>query len=83
MLAPGQRLWAMARDVLSPQALRADGRLRYEVVDALFAEQEARPSDGTSLALWALMSHQMWRSEFFGPSAGAHRGTRELVVMAG
>ncbi|MFJ3969578.1 asparagine synthase (glutamine-hydrolyzing) [Streptomyces parvus] len=83
MLAPGQRLWAMARDVLSPQAVRADGRLRYEVVDALFAEQEARPSDGTSLALWALMSHQMWRSEFFGPSAGAHRGTRELAVMAG
>ncbi|MDX3486251.1 MULTISPECIES: asparagine synthase (glutamine-hydrolyzing) [unclassified Streptomyces] len=83
MLSPGQRLWAMARDVLSPQALRADGRLRYEVVDALFAEQEARPSDGTSLALWALMSHQMWRSEFFGTSAGEHRPTRELAVAAG
>lgn len=70
MLAPGQRLWSMARDVLSPQALRADGRLRYEAVDALFTEQSVRPSDEVSLALWALMSHQMWRTEFFGASAG-------------
>ena len=83
MLAPGQRLWAMARDALSPQALRADGRLRPEVVSALFAEQEARPSDGTSLALWALMSHQLWRGEFFGPSAGANQRARELAVVTG
>ncbi|OEU96552.1 asparagine synthase (glutamine-hydrolyzing) [Streptomyces oceani] len=82
MLAPGQRLWAMARDVLSPQALRADGRLRHEVVNALFAEQEARPSDGSSLALWALMSHQMWRGEFFGPSTGANARSREPAVVA-
>ncbi|MFH8759058.1 asparagine synthase (glutamine-hydrolyzing) [Streptomyces atroolivaceus] len=79
MLAPGQRLWAMARDVLSPQALRADGRLRYEAVDALFAEQTARPSDQVSLALWALMSHQMWRTEFFGSSARSAVRTPEPV----
>lgn len=83
MLVPGQRLWAMARDVLSPQTLRADGRLRPEVVNALFAEQEASPSDGTSLALWALMSHQLWRGEFFGPSAGAHQRFGELAVVTG
>lgn len=84
MLAPGQRLWAMARDVLSPQALRSDGRLRYEAVDALFTEQAERPSDNASLALWALMSHQMWRSEFLGRPAGQPTPrTRELAGAAG
>ncbi|AWZ05905.1 MULTISPECIES: asparagine synthase (glutamine-hydrolyzing) [unclassified Streptomyces] len=69
MLRPGQALWDVARDALSESALRADGRIRPEVVSGLFEEQAARPSDGASLALWALMSHQMWRSQFFGPTA--------------
>ncbi|MPY52442.1 asparagine synthase (glutamine-hydrolyzing) [Streptomyces acidicola] len=65
MLAPGQRLWAMARDVLATETLRADGRIRPEQVEALFDEQAVRPSDTVSLALWSLMSHQLWRQEFF------------------
>ncbi|WP_019544446.1 asparagine synthase (glutamine-hydrolyzing) [Streptomyces sulphureus] len=65
MLAPGQRLWEMARDVLSPVSLRADGRLRGDTVEALFTEQAERPSDTASLALWSLMGHQLWRRQFF------------------
>ncbi|MEU3888448.1 asparagine synthase (glutamine-hydrolyzing) [Streptomyces sp. NPDC029041] len=70
MLAPGQRLWAMARDVLAPETLRADGRIRPERVEALFEEQAVRPSDTVSLALWSLMSHQLWRQEFFTAAGG-------------
>ncbi|MET7945093.1 asparagine synthase (glutamine-hydrolyzing) [Streptomyces sp. NPDC005302] len=73
MLAPGQGLWTLARDVLSPRTLRADGRIRPERVEALFDEQATRPSDTVSLALWSLMSHQLWRQEFFA-TAGATAG---------
>lgn len=69
MLTPGQRLWSMARDVLSPATLRADGRIRPDTVESLFAEQAERPSDSGSLALWSLMSHQMWRQQFFTPAS--------------
>ncbi|MGW5653857.1 asparagine synthase (glutamine-hydrolyzing) [Streptomyces humi] len=69
MLAPGQPLWALARDVLSPDTLRADGRIRPERVAALFEEQAVRPGDSVSLALWSLMSHQLWRQEFFATAA--------------
>ncbi|MEV7015243.1 asparagine synthase (glutamine-hydrolyzing) [Streptomyces sp. NPDC093991] len=70
MLVPGQRLWTLAQDALDPATLRADGRIRPERVAALFAEQAARPDDTVALALWSLMSHQLWRQEFFG-AAGA------------
>lgn len=56
-----------------PRTLRADGRIRPERVDALFDEQATRPSDSVSLALWSLMSHQLWRQEFFA-AAGATTG---------
>ena len=80
MLAPGQRLWDMARDVLSPESLRADGRLRADTVAALFTEQAERPTDQVSLALWSLMSHQMWRQQFFGTAA--HSGSARSVPTA-
>lgn len=82
MLAPGQRLWEMARDVLSPDSLRADGRLRPDSVAALFAEQAERPGDQVSLALWSLMSHQMWRHQFFGP-AGSGTTRQQPATLAG
>ncbi|MCF6524775.1 asparagine synthase (glutamine-hydrolyzing) [Streptomyces sp. JJ36] len=66
MLAPGQALWAMARDELSAGSLRADGRIRPEAVEALFAEQAAHPGDRSALALWALLGHRLWQRSFFG-----------------
>jgi asparagine synthase (glutamine-hydrolysing) len=66
MLRPGQQLWTLARDTLNETTLRSDGRLRPEVVGGLFDEQARHPSDSTSLALWALMTHQLWRRQFFG-----------------
>lgn len=76
MLSPGSALWNTARDVLSEAALRADGRLRPEAVAQLFEQQAQRPSDASSLALWSLMTHQMWRQQFFG-------GARRDVTTAG
>ncbi|MET8953594.1 asparagine synthase (glutamine-hydrolyzing) [Streptomyces sp. NPDC004129] len=69
MLQPGSALWDLARATLAPAVLRADGRLRPEAVEGLFTEQAARPSDQVSLALWALMTHQMWRDQFFAGSS--------------
>lgn len=65
MLAPGRPLWNTARDALAGDTLRADGRIRPQTVDRLFAEQAERPNDQASLALWSLMSHQLWRQRFF------------------
>ncbi|MDQ1656822.1 MAG: hypothetical protein QOD41_1905, partial [Cryptosporangiaceae bacterium] len=70
MLAPGSALWSLARESLSSGALRADGRLRPDAVEALFGRQAARPSDDDALAIWSLTIHQLWRERFFGT---AHR----------
>ena len=68
MLSPGQALWETARDLLSDSVLRADGRLRPDAVAQLFVQQEQQPNDQAALAIWALMTHQIWRRQFFGAS---------------
>ncbi|WP_316520002.1 asparagine synthase (glutamine-hydrolyzing) [Kitasatospora brasiliensis] len=60
MLAPGQPLTAFARDVLAPDRVRRDGRLRAEQVTALLDRQAAAPQDATARAVWALLVHQLW-----------------------
>ncbi|MFG2843035.1 asparagine synthase (glutamine-hydrolyzing) [Kitasatospora sp. NPDC048296] len=60
MLAPGQPLTAFARDVLAPERVRRDGRLRPDRVTALLDRQSAAPDDTTARAVWALLVHQLW-----------------------
>ncbi|MEU1107015.1 hypothetical protein ABZ408_39660 [Streptomyces tibetensis] len=67
VFVPGEPLWAMARDVLSPAVVRAEGRLRPDAVAALFTEQELRPREELARALWALTAYQVWRRQHFGP----------------
>lgn len=64
MLTPGAALWEYARDLLEPGRLAAGGRLDVRAVDALFAAQAHRPGDTTSLALWALLVHEVWIEQF-------------------
>ncbi|MEV2279017.1 asparagine synthase-related protein [Nocardiopsis sp. NPDC049922] len=66
LLVPGRPLWEVARDALSETALIADGRLQLRTVQALFREQARAPSERVAGVLWALLSHQFWRHEFFG-----------------
>ncbi|MFJ7899663.1 asparagine synthase (glutamine-hydrolyzing) [Streptomyces sp. NPDC096198] len=68
MIAPGAALHGFARDVLSPTALRRYGLVEPARVDRLFAEQTARPSERSALALWALMVHQLWLDQFCAAS---------------
>ncbi|WP_225800940.1 asparagine synthase (glutamine-hydrolyzing) [Streptomyces sp. NK15101] len=88
MLRPGTSLWEYARDLLAPGRVAADGRLDGRAVDALFAAQADRPDDTTSLALWALLVHEVWQEQFrhsvrrldaTGTPPGA---TRPLAVAA-
>lgn len=62
LLRPGTPLWARARDVLHPAALRAGGQLAPAAVEALFARQAAAPDGRAATALWALLVHELWRS---------------------
>ncbi|OKK14266.1 asparagine synthase [Streptomyces sp. CB00455] len=71
MLRPGQPLWAQARDLLTPDRLRADGRLDAAAVDALFTAQAERPGDTPALALWSLLVHEVWREQFRPAAATA------------
>ncbi|WBP85082.1 asparagine synthase (glutamine-hydrolyzing) [Kitasatospora cathayae] len=60
MLAPGQPVERFLRDVLNPDRLRRDGRLRADRVQALLDRQANVPDDTTARAVWALMIHQLW-----------------------
>ncbi|OKJ48565.1 asparagine synthase [Streptomyces sp. CB02009] len=88
MLRPGTSLWEYARDLLAPGRVSAAGRLDGRAVDALFAAQAARPDDTASLALWALLVHEVWEEQFRHSvrrpgAAGVPPGaTRPLVVAA-
>jgi asparagine synthase (glutamine-hydrolysing) len=64
MLTPGAALWEYARDLLQTDRLAAGGRLDGRAVDALFGAQARRPGDTTSLALWALLVHEVWVQQF-------------------
>ncbi|MFB9686051.1 asparagine synthase (glutamine-hydrolyzing) [Amycolatopsis plumensis] len=64
MLAAGQPLHAYARDVMCGPALARDGRLDPKAVARLFDAQTARPSDGSALAIWALLIHRIWCEQF-------------------
>ncbi|MFF0430207.1 asparagine synthase (glutamine-hydrolyzing) [Streptomyces sp. NPDC004520] len=88
MLRPGTSLWEYARDLLAPGRVSAAGRLDGRAVDALFAAQAERPDDTASLALWALLVHEVWEEQFRHSvrrlgAAGVPPGTtRPLVVAA-
>ncbi|MFD6187010.1 asparagine synthase (glutamine-hydrolyzing) [Streptomyces goshikiensis] len=71
MLRPGAPMWSYARDLLAPARIEADGRLDAAAVQALFAAQAERPGDATALALWSLLTHEVWREQFRPGSAGA------------
>ncbi|GAA3125352.1 hypothetical protein GCM10020254_85810 [Streptomyces goshikiensis] len=71
MLRPGAPMWSYARDLLTPARLDADGRLDAAAVQALFAAQAERPGDATALALWSLLTHEVWREQFRPGLAGA------------
>ncbi|MFE4517054.1 asparagine synthase (glutamine-hydrolyzing) [Kitasatospora sp. NPDC056783] len=60
MLAPGQPLAAFARDILAPDRVRRDGRLRAERVTALLDRKAGVPEDTAARAVWALLVHQLW-----------------------
>ncbi|MEV4943476.1 asparagine synthase (glutamine-hydrolyzing) [Streptomyces zaomyceticus] len=88
MLRPGTSLWEYARDLLAPGRISAAGRLDGRAVDALFAAQATRPDDTASLALWALLVHEVWEEQFrhsvrrLGAVGVPPGGTRPLVVAA-
>lgn len=75
MLRPGTPLWAQARDVLHPAALRAGGQLAPAAVEDLFARQAVAPDGRAATALWALLVHELWRSTLAHRSAGTTPGT--------
>jgi asparagine synthase (glutamine-hydrolysing) len=64
MLAPGWPLWEFAQDMLAAGRLRQAGEVEPRQVQALFAAQAQRPDDVTALALWALLSYQIWREQW-------------------
>ncbi|TBO60279.1 asparagine synthase (glutamine-hydrolyzing) [Streptomyces kasugaensis] len=68
MLAPGTRLWEYARDMLAAARLKDGGQLDAAAVAALFAAQADTPDDTTSLTLWALLVHEVWRELFRRPA---------------
>ncbi|KUN77848.1 asparagine synthetase B [Streptomyces bungoensis] len=87
MLRPGTALWEYARDLLAPGRTAAAGRLDGRAVDALFAAQAERPDDTASLALWALLVHEVWDDQFRrsprgSGAAGTVPGTAPLAVAA-
>ncbi|MFC8956460.1 asparagine synthase (glutamine-hydrolyzing) [Streptomyces sp. NPDC057101] len=88
MLRPGTSLWEYARDLLAPGRVSAAGRLDGRAVDALFAAQAERPDDTASLALWALLVHEVWEEQFrhsvrrLGAARVPPGAKRPLVVAA-
>jgi asparagine synthase (glutamine-hydrolysing) len=64
MLAPGQKLWEFARDMLSTDRLRRAGQIDPAAVTALFTTQAAGPDATAALTIWALLIHQVWRDQF-------------------
>ncbi|MGW3359682.1 asparagine synthase (glutamine-hydrolyzing) [Streptomyces bungoensis] len=87
MLRPGTALWEYARDLLAPGRTAAAGRLDGRAVDALFAAQAERPDDTASLALWALLVHEVWDEQFRcsprgSGAAGTVPGAAPLAVAA-
>ncbi|MFI8326245.1 asparagine synthase (glutamine-hydrolyzing) [Streptomyces sp. NPDC085529] len=88
MLRPGTSLWEYARDLLAPGRVSAAGRLDGRAVDALFAAQADRPDDTASLALWALLVHEVWEEQFrhsvrrLGAAGVPPGSARPLVVAA-
>ncbi|NLU66121.1 asparagine synthase (glutamine-hydrolyzing) [Streptomyces sp. HNM0574] len=63
MLGPGQPLLTLARDLLTPARLRADGRLDPARVTALLDRQTRTPSPAAATAVWALLVHELWREQ--------------------
>ena len=68
MLAPGTRLWEYARDMLAAPRLKDGGQLDRPPSPRSSPRRPKRPDDTTSLTLWALLVHEVWRELF--PQAG-------------
>jgi asparagine synthase (glutamine-hydrolysing) len=64
MLAPGQKLWEFARDMLATDRLRRGGQIDPAAMTALFSTQAAGPDATAALTIWALLVHQVWRDQF-------------------
>ncbi len=60
MLQPGQPLYAFAAEVLSGENLRAHGLLDARAVQELLGRQAVTPSNATALAVWSLMTFELW-----------------------
>ncbi|OEV05584.1 asparagine synthase (glutamine-hydrolyzing) [Streptomyces oceani] len=82
MLGPGQPLLDLARDVLTPARLRADGRLSSRHVSTLLDRQTRRPAPGTATAVWALLVHQLWQEQLAELASGSpgHGGVPEQAA---
>ncbi|OLB81958.1 MAG: asparagine synthetase B [Actinobacteria bacterium 13_2_20CM_2_71_6] len=78
MLHDRAPMTAFARDLLSPDRLRADGLLDPVAVTGLIDRQVREPSDTTALAVWSLLVHQLWRDQF-----GAHHSNAPSPALPG
>ncbi|TCO56073.1 asparagine synthase (glutamine-hydrolyzing) [Actinocrispum wychmicini] len=70
MFAPGWPLWDYAHDLLAPDRLRRAGQVDPQAVQALFDVQAVGPDARASLALWALLVHEVWREQFIDNPEG-------------
>ncbi|WP_018683710.1 asparagine synthase (glutamine-hydrolyzing) [Actinokineospora enzanensis] len=66
MLTPGEPLWDLAVDLLTPHRIRAGGQLDPDAVAGLFRDQVERPADDSALAIWSLLIHELWLDQFTG-----------------
>ncbi|MEV7770849.1 asparagine synthase (glutamine-hydrolyzing) [Kitasatospora sp. NPDC086791] len=83
MLTPGWPLWDYARDLLATDRLRRTGELDPGAVDRLFADQAARPSNATALALWALLVYEIWREQFGAAPTVTPTAARTVATTVG
>jgi asparagine synthase (glutamine-hydrolysing) len=60
MLTPGTALMAFAFEVLLSDTVRRDGKLDAGSVRRLLEAQSSRPTNGSALAIWALLIYLVW-----------------------
>ncbi|MET9303709.1 asparagine synthase C-terminal domain-containing protein [Micromonospora aurantiaca] len=60
MLTPGEALTAFVTEMLLSDTVRNDGKLDEGAVRRLLDAQSNRPTNGTALAIWALVIYLVW-----------------------